>query len=99
MNAVWFVARGSKIRYHTLQMSYNVSTVRRNRRTLPTDRTSVSVMFQKAFQKCTSSSGSMAYLPEVKKELAATPGKRKTVDTVRRGCMGVSREYELKQRK
>ena len=43
-------------------------------------------MFQKVFQKCTSrfwvmrsnsaplSSGSMAYFPEVKKELAATPG-------------------------
>uniref|UniRef100_A0A8C7S4D8 Uncharacterized protein n=1 Tax=Oncorhynchus mykiss TaxID=8022 RepID=A0A8C7S4D8_ONCMY len=40
------------------------------------DRISVSVMFQKAFQKWTSSSGSMAYFPEVKKELAATPGER-----------------------
>uniref|UniRef100_A0A3Q2QCN9 Uncharacterized protein n=1 Tax=Fundulus heteroclitus TaxID=8078 RepID=A0A3Q2QCN9_FUNHE len=33
-------------------------------RRIPTDRNSVSVMFQKAFQKCTSSSGSMAYFPE-----------------------------------
>lgn len=54
---------------------------------LLTDRTSVSVMFQKVFQKWTSkfwvmrsnsaplNSGSMAYFPEVKKELAATPGE------------------------
>uniref|UniRef100_A0A3B3QBE3 Uncharacterized protein n=1 Tax=Paramormyrops kingsleyae TaxID=1676925 RepID=A0A3B3QBE3_9TELE len=52
-----------------------------------TDKTSISVMFQKDFQKCTSrfcvirsnsaprSSGSMAYFPEVKKELAATPAQ------------------------
>lgn len=52
-----------------------------------TDRTSVSVMFQNVFQKWTSrfwvirsnsaplNSGSMAYFPEVKKELAATPGE------------------------
>lgn len=53
--------------------------------TLLTDKTSVSVMFQNVFQKWTSrfwvrrsnsvplSSGSMAYFPEVNKELAATP--------------------------
>lgn len=51
-----------------------------------TDSTSISVMFQKAFQKCTSrfcmmrsnsaprNSGSMANRPPVKRELAATPG-------------------------
>lgn len=56
---------------------------------LLTDRTSVSVMFQNAFQKWTSrfwvrrsnsvplNSGSMAYFPEVKKELAATPAEEK----------------------
>lgn len=50
-----------------------------------TDSTSISVMFQKAFQKCTSrfcmirsnsvprSSGSMAKRPLVKRELAVTP--------------------------
>uniref|UniRef100_A0A8C9V913 Uncharacterized protein n=1 Tax=Scleropages formosus TaxID=113540 RepID=A0A8C9V913_SCLFO len=53
-----------------------------------TDNSSVSVMFQNDFQKCTSrfcvmrsnsdplSSGSIAYFPEVKKELAATPKAR-----------------------
>lgn len=52
-----------------------------------TDRTSVSVTFQNVFQKWTSrfwvmrsnsaplNSGSMAYFPEVKKELAATPAE------------------------
>uniref|UniRef100_A0A3Q2LQF2 Uncharacterized protein n=1 Tax=Equus caballus TaxID=9796 RepID=A0A3Q2LQF2_HORSE len=51
-----------------------------------TDSTSISVIFQKAFQKCTSrfcvirsnsaprSSGSMAKRPLVKRELAVTPG-------------------------
>lgn len=59
---------------------------------LLTDSTSVSVMFQKLFQKWTSrfwvmrsnsaplNSGSMAYFPEVKKELAATPGRGSMVD-------------------
>lgn len=58
---------------------------------LLTDKTSVSVMFQNVFQKWTSrfwvmrsnsvplSSGSMAYFPEVKKELAATPAEEKNV--------------------
>lgn len=53
-----------------------------------TESTSISVMFQKAFQKCTSrfcmirsnsaprSSGSMAKRPLVKRELAVTPGGR-----------------------
>lgn len=58
-----------------------------------TDSTSISVMFQKAFQKCTSrfcmtrsnsvprSSGSMAKRPLVKRELAVTPGGQE-------GCQG-----------
>lgn len=58
---------------------------------LLTDKTSVSVMFQNVFQKWTSrfwvirsnsiplNSGSMAYFPEVKKELAATPAEKKNV--------------------
>lgn len=53
-----------------------------------TDSTSISVMFQKAFQKCTSrfcmmrsnsaprNSGSMANRPPVKRELAVTPGEQ-----------------------
>lgn len=57
---------------------------------LLTDKTSVSVMFQNVFQKWTSrfwvrrsnsvplNSGSMAYFPEVKKELAATPAEGET---------------------
>lgn len=60
---------------------------------LLTDKTSVSVMFQNVFQKWTSrfwvrrsnsvprNSGSMAYFPEVKKELAATPAEEKNVTT------------------
>uniref|UniRef100_A0A3Q3EG78 Uncharacterized protein n=1 Tax=Labrus bergylta TaxID=56723 RepID=A0A3Q3EG78_9LABR len=65
---------------------------------LLTDRTSVSVMFQKLFQKWTSrfwvmrsnsaplSSGSMAYFPELKKELAATPWREIKSDTMRGVC-------------
>lgn len=73
--------------------------VKRGINSLLTDRTSVSVMFQKVFQKWTSrfwvmrsnsaplNSGSMAYFPEVKKELAATPGKGRKEDTMRRGII------------
>uniref|UniRef100_A0A673CNS4 Uncharacterized protein n=1 Tax=Sphaeramia orbicularis TaxID=375764 RepID=A0A673CNS4_9TELE len=69
--------------------------VKRSISSLLTDRTSVSVMFQKAFQKWTSrfwvmrsnsaplNSGSMAYFPEVKKELAATPMQGRTDNTMR----------------
>uniref|UniRef100_A0A3Q1GFY3 Uncharacterized protein n=1 Tax=Acanthochromis polyacanthus TaxID=80966 RepID=A0A3Q1GFY3_9TELE len=65
-----------------------------------TDRTSVSVTFQKVFQKWTSkfwvmrsysaplNSGSMAYFPELNRELAATPGNVRKVDIMRKGYNG-----------
>lgn len=57
------------------------------------------MMFQKVFQKWTSrfwvmrsnsaplNSGSMAYFPELKKELAATPGKGRKDNTMKRGII------------
>uniref|UniRef100_A0A669EBG9 Uncharacterized protein n=2 Tax=Oreochromis TaxID=8139 RepID=A0A669EBG9_ORENI len=80
-DALWLAAKGSA------RLCVCQQTDTKNINSLLTDRTSVSVMFQNVFQKWTSrfwvmrsnsvplNSGSMAYFPEVKKELAATPGK------------------------
>lgn len=71
-----------------------------------TDSTSISVIFQKAFQKCTSrfcmirsnsaprSSGSMAKRPLVKRELAVTPGGQEGCQGApgRWGCWGSGEE-------
>uniref|UniRef100_A0A3Q4HS83 Uncharacterized protein n=1 Tax=Neolamprologus brichardi TaxID=32507 RepID=A0A3Q4HS83_NEOBR len=90
-DALWLAAKGrSKVAGGTerrASLCVCQQTDTKNINSLLTDRTSVSVMFQNVFQKWTSrfwvmrsnsvplNSGSMAYFPEVKKELAATPEK------------------------